>query len=152
VRAKEIDSRDGRRTFAVVFDTGDEVASGILDFARQHAIVGAYFTAIGALSDVTLGYWRWETKDYVRIPLHEQVEVLSLAGNVALAPDGAPKVHAHVVVGKADGTAHGGHLLEGHVRPTLELMLVETPRHLRRTHDPATRLALLDVSVEQAPR
>jgi predicted DNA-binding protein with PD1-like motif len=146
VQAKQIESRDGRRTFAVVFDTGDEVAGELLAFAREHAINGAYFTAIGAFRDVTLGYWRWETKEYERIPLREQVEVLSLAGNVALAPDGAPKVHAHVVVGKADGTAHGGHLLEGHVRPTLEVMLVESPRHLQRTHDPETGLALLDPS------
>jgi predicted DNA-binding protein with PD1-like motif len=152
VRAKEIDSRDGRRTFVVVFDTGDEVTSGLLAFARQRAMAGAYFTAIGAFRDVTVGYWRWETKDYDRIPVREQVEVLSLTGNVALTPDGAPKVHAHVVVGKADGTAHGGHLLEGHVRPTLEVVLVESPRHLRRTHHAETGLALLDVGVEPAPR
>jgi predicted DNA-binding protein with PD1-like motif len=145
VRAKEIESRDGRRTFAVVFDTGDEVTGGLLGFARQHAIAGAYFTAIGAFRDVALGYWRWETKEYERIPLREQVEVLSLTGNIALAPDGAQKVHAHVVVGKADGTAHGGHLLEGHVRPTLEVILVESPQHLRRMHDPETGLALIDV-------
>ena len=145
VRAKEIETSDGRRTFALVFDTGEEVADGLLAFARQHRIAGAYFTAIGALRDVTLGYWRWETRRYERIPLREQVEVLSLAGNIALAPDGAPKVHAHVVVGKADGTAHGGHLLEGHVRPTLEVMLVESPGHLHRTHDPATGLALIDI-------
>ena len=145
MRAKEIESHDGSRTFAIVFDTGDEVTRGLLEFAKQHAIAGAYFTAIGALRDVTLGYWRWETKQYERIPVREQVEVLSLAGNVALAPDGAPKVHAHVVVGKADGTAHGGHLLDGHVRPTLEVILVESPQYLRRTHDPATGLALIDV-------
>ena len=144
MRTRELDSHDGRRTFAVIFEAGDEVASGLLDFARRHAVGGAYFTAIGALRDVTLGYWRWETKEYDRIAVREQVEVLSLAGNIALAPDGAPKVHAHVVVGKADGTAHGGHLLEGHVRPTLEVMVVESPRHLRRTHDATTGLALID--------
>ena len=144
MRTRELDSHDGRRTFAVIFEAGDEVASGLLDFARRHAVSGAYFTAIGALRDVTLGYWRWETKEYDRIAVREQVEVLSLAGNIALAPDGAPKVHAHVVVGKADGTAHGGHLLEGHVRPTLEVMVVESPRHLRRTHDATTGLALID--------
>jgi predicted DNA-binding protein with PD1-like motif len=143
VRAKQIENRDGRRTFAIVFDTGDEVAAGLLDFARQQAVGGAYFTAIGALRDVTLGYWRWETKDYERIPVREQVEVLSLAGNIALAPDGAPKVHAHVVVGKADGTAHGGHLLEAHVRPTLEVIITESPAHLQRCSDPETGLALI---------
>jgi uncharacterized protein len=152
MRAKQLESRDGRRTFAIVFGSGDEVAGGLFAFAHEHGVGGAHFTAIGALREVTLGYWRWETKDYERIVLREQVEVLSLAGNVALAADGAPKVHAHVVVGKADGTAHGGHLLEGHVRPTLEVMLVESPRHLRRTHDPATGLALLDLGGGRATR
>jgi predicted DNA-binding protein with PD1-like motif len=145
MRAKQIESRDARRTFAIVFRTGDEVAQGLFAFAHEHGVAGASFTAIGALRDVTLGYWDWETKDYRRIPVREQVEVLSLVGNVALAPDGAPKVHAHIVVGKADGTAHGGHLLEGHVRPTLEVILVESPQQLRRRHDPATGLALIDV-------
>jgi uncharacterized protein len=145
MRAKQIESRDGRRTFAIVFRTGDEVASGLFAFAHENGIGGAYFSAIGALQDVTLGFWDGETRDYRRISVREQVEVLTLVGNVAVAPEGGPRVHAHVVVGKADGTAHGGHLLEGHVRPTLEVILVESPRHLQRTHDPETGLALIDV-------
>lgn len=48
-------------------------------------------------------------------------------GDVSLAPDGQPQVHAHIVVGKANGTAHGGHLLRATVRPTLEVMLTELP-------------------------
>jgi predicted DNA-binding protein with PD1-like motif len=144
MRVKQLESRDGQRTFAIVFSTGDEVTRGLFAFAHEYGIGGAYFTAIGALREAALGYWDWETKSYRRIPVPEQVEVLSLVGNVARGADGAPKVHAHVVVGKADGTAHGGHLLEGHVRPTLEVILVESPRHLRRTHDPATGLALID--------
>jgi predicted DNA-binding protein with PD1-like motif len=143
VRAREIENIDGRRTFAIVFDVGDEVTEKLLAFAREHRIRGAYFTAIGALEDVTLGFWDGDRKEYRRIPVNEQVEVLSLMGNVALESDG-PKVHAHIVVGKADGTAHGGHLLQGHVRPTLEIILIEAPSHLRRRFDARTGLALLD--------
>jgi uncharacterized protein len=143
VRGREIENVDGRRTFAIVFDVGDDVTDELLAFARAHRIKGAYFTAIGALEHVTLGFWNGERKEYRRIPIHEQIEVLSLVGNIALE-SGGPKVHAHVVVGKADGTAHGGHLLQGHVRPTLEVILVEVPEQLRRTFDPRTGLALLD--------
>ena len=143
MRAREIENIDGRRTFAIVFDVGDEVTEKLLAFAREHRIRGAYFTAIGALEDVTLGFWDGDRKEYRRIPVNEQVEVLSLMGNVALESDG-PKVHAHIVVGKADGTAHGGHLLQGHVRPTLEIILIEAPSHLRRRFDARTGLALLD--------
>ena len=142
MKAKLLDSQNGK-TYAVIFDTGDEAASGLTDFARQHHLGGAHFTAIGAFRDVTLGYFDWETKEYKKIQLPEQVEVLSLVGDIALDEKGQPKVHAHVVVGRSDGTAHGGHLLAAHVRPTLEVILVESPRHLQRKHDPESGLALI---------
>ena len=143
MRAKQLDGTEGRRQFVLVFDTGDEVASGLLSFAKEQRLRGASFTGLGALRDVTLGYWEWERKEYREIPLREQVEVLSLVGNVAAAPDGGVKVHAHLVVGKRDGTAHGGHLLAAHVRPTLEVVLAESPEHLQRRTDAETGLALL---------
>jgi uncharacterized protein len=131
-----------QRTFAVVFDRGDEVLENLLAFARSEELSAAEFTGVGALSDVVLGYFDWQEKDYRRIPVAEQVEVLVLTGNVALE-DGEPKLHPHIVVGKSDGTAHGGHLLEGHVRPTLEVIVTESPSHLQRRSDPETGLALL---------
>ena len=39
----------------------------------------------------------------------------------------------------------GGHLLEAHVRPTLEVLLTESPAHLRRRHDPESGLSLIAV-------
>lgn len=138
----------GEKTFAVVFEKGDEVVSGLHEFARRHRLTAAHFTAVGAFSDVTLGYFERERKAYKKIPLREQVEVLSLVGNIALAK-GTPKVHAHVVVGKSDGTAHGGHLLEAHVWPTLEVMVTESPQHLRRNIDEETGLALLGAEPSQ---
>ncbi len=131
-----------QRTFAVVFDKGDEVLENLLAFAKAEDLSAAEFTGLGALSDVVLGYFDWQNKDYRRIPIDEQVEVLALTGNVALK-NGEPKLHPHIVVGKADGTAHGGHLLEGHVRPTLEVIVTELPAHLQRRSDPETGLALL---------
>ena len=132
----------GEKTWVLIFDKGDEVVSGLTRFAEEQRLGGSRFTAIGAFSDVTLGYFDRERKDYKKIPVEEQVEVLVLAGDVALR-DGRPQVHAHVVIGKADGTAHGGHLLEAHVWPTLELILVESPRHLQRKLDEETGLALI---------
>ena len=136
----------GARTWALIFDKGDEPVAGLTAFAKAQKLGAAHFTAIGAFSDVTLGYFDRAKRDYKKIPLHEQVEVLSLIGDVAL-DKGEPKVHAHVVVGRADGEARGGHLLEAHVWPTLEVVLVESPRHLRKRHDPETGLALIDPTV-----
>jgi uncharacterized protein len=133
----------GPKTWALIFDKGDQPVAGLTAFAKAQKLGAAHFTAIGAFSDVTLGYFDREAKDYRRIPVHEQVEVLSLIGDVALDKE-EPKVHAHVVIGLSDGAARGGHLLEAHVWPTLEVILVESPRHLRKRHDPETGLALID--------
>jgi predicted DNA-binding protein with PD1-like motif len=129
----------------LVFDRGDEVIAELTAFARAQRLSASHFTAIGALQEVTLGYFQPDRRDYKRIAIGEQVEVLSLVGDIALK-DGEPKVHAHVVVGKSDGTAHGGHLLLARVWPTLELILTESPKHLRRRSDEATGLALIDLS------
>ncbi len=132
------------RTFAVVMETGDEVVSALETFANDSKLDASRITAIGAFSRVTLGYFDWEKKAYERIELDEQVEVLALLGDVALQ-DGRPKLHLHVVVGRRDGRAMGGHLLSAIVRPTLEVLLVDSPRHLRREIDAATGLALIRI-------
>ena len=129
-------------TYAVIMETGDEVASALAAFARENRLTACHFTAIGAFQDVTLGYFDWDKKDYKRIAVREQVEALSLVGDIAL-DQGVPKVHAHVIVGKSDGTALGGHLLEAHVRPTLEVFLVESPAILRKSYDPLSTLDLI---------
>lgn len=136
------------RTFALVLDPGEEVVASLLAFASEHRLAGSHLTAIGAFERVTIGFFEVERKDYKKIPIHEQVEVVSLVGNVALDERGNPKVHAHVVLGKSDGAAYGGHLLEGWVRPTLEVVLVESQRHLRRTMNPQLGIALIDLAEE----
>jgi uncharacterized protein len=142
MRAKQLLSDSGERVFAVIFETGDDPVAGLTRFAEERKLGASAFTAIGAFSEATLGYFEWEKKDYERIPVKEQVEVLSLLGDIALQ-DGKPKLHAHVVLGRRDGSACGGHLLEARVRPTLEVIITETPAHLRRRHDPASGLALI---------
>jgi uncharacterized protein len=132
------------RTFILVCETGDDPVQELLNFAKHKKLGAGHFTGIGAFEEVTLGYFDWSRKDYVRIPIHEQVEVLSLVGDIAVEGS-TPRLHAHVVVGKRDGTAHGGHLLEARVRPTLEIVLVQPPGHLRRRFDARVRLALIDV-------
>jgi predicted DNA-binding protein with PD1-like motif len=141
MKSKLLDDR-GERTFVLVFETDDEVSAGLVEFAKRERLSAAHFTAIGAFRELTLGYFDWESKQYQKIPVREQVEVLSLVGNIVRHED-APKLHAHVVVGKRDGTAHGGHLIDARVRPTLEVVLIESPRHLHREHDAESGLALI---------
>ena len=143
MQSKLLHEHDGQRTFAVIMDKGDEVLSSIKEFAARERISAAQITAIGAFSDVVLRYFDWDKKDYSNIAVREQVEVASLNGDVARAPDGKPAVHIHLVVGKKDGSAMAGHLGEAHVRPTLEVIVAEQPSYLQKVHDPETGLALI---------
>lgn len=138
-----LNEHGGLRTLAVVLGTGDEVMAAINVFASERALRTTQFTGIGAFSRVVVAYFDWATKKYRNTSIDEQVEVLSLVGDITLE-NGKPKVHAHVVISKADATALGGHLVEGYVRPTLELVMMETPGYLRRRFDPESGLALID--------
>ncbi len=131
------------KTYALIFETGDELATGLSRFATEQKLAGSSFKAIGAFSSVKLAWFNWQTKKYQpSVVLDEQVELLSLVGDIALK-DGQPQVHAHLVIGKSDGTAHGGHLMEAHVRPTCEVILTESPQHLQKQIDPESGLALI---------
>lgn len=136
-------SGDGQRTYAVVLETGEEVMDCLKRFVAAEKIGAAQLTAIGALRDVVLMYFDWDKKDYLRIPVREQVEVASLIGDVAEGPDHKPSLHIHLVVGKRDGAAMAGHLAEAHVRPTLEVIVTENPAHLRKVKDPESGLPLI---------
>lgn len=134
---------DGRRTLVAVLSTGEELVSALTLLARDQHIEAAGLTAIGALERVTLGWFDWETRAYRRNQVDEQVELASLVGNLARHEDGSPLLHAHGVVGTSDGRALAGHLLEAHVRPTLEVLIEESPGHLTRCHDKASGLPLI---------
>ncbi len=144
MKEKLIHEHLGEKVYALIFDKGDEFMEGITRFASEKRLGGSHFTAIGAFSGALLGYFDRNRKDYTKIPIDEQTEVLSLVGDIAFEKD-KPKVHAHVVLGKSDGTAHGGHILEAHVWPTLEVIVSEMPRHLQRFYDAETGLALIKV-------
>lgn len=144
MKHKLLASDAGERTFILVLDTGDEAFRCITDFAEREGITAASIMAIGAFRAATIAFFEFETKNYRKIPVEVQSEVLSMIGDVAVDDEGKPSLHLHVVLGFSDGSTKGGHFLEGHVRPTLEVVLRETPSELRRRHRPDLGIALID--------
>jgi predicted DNA-binding protein with PD1-like motif len=142
MQSKLLHEDGGQRTFAVVLRTGDEAMRCLQEFAVKERISAAQLTAIGAFRAARLAYFDWEQKEYLPIPVGEQVEVASLVGDIALTA-GKPSLHIHAVLGRRDGTALAGHLQEGHVRPTLEVIVTESPTHLRKVNDSESGLALI---------
>ncbi len=131
------------RTFALVFATDDPVMAGLREFARAEGIAAAHFTAIGAFRAATIAYFDWASRAYEEIVLDENVEVAPLVGNIARSEEGEVVVHAHCTLGRRDGSALAGHLIEATVRPTLELFLTTGLPALLRRPDPESGLSLI---------
>jgi len=136
----------GRKEYAVIFSKGDEVFSGLNEFAEKYQVTSAHFTGIGALRGATLAWFSPEQKMYKKIPVEGQLEVASMIGDIAVF-NGKPVVHTHMVVGLPDGTARAGHVLEAHVWPTLEVMVTVESNPMRKSLDPETGLALINPSL-----
>jgi predicted DNA-binding protein with PD1-like motif len=138
---------DGSKAFVLVLSQGDEALSALAAFAREEKVVNAHFVAIGAVRDPEVGWFDVTRKEYKGMSLHEQMEVLTLSGDITLAESGQPIVHAHLVLGRSDGSAWGGHLLRATVSPTLEVYITTYPQPLYKRMDSETQLQLIDPSV-----
>jgi hypothetical protein len=132
------------KTYALILQSGEDAMEVLSSFATAKQLRAARLTAVGAFSQAEVGFFDFSIKDYLRIDIDEQTEVLSLIGDISVF-DGKPKVHAHVVLGKRDGTAHGGHLLKGLVHPTLEIMLTESPSWMKRKMDRESGIPLIEL-------
>jgi uncharacterized protein len=135
------------KRYAVIFYEGDEAFSGLLEFAEKYQVTSAHFTAIGAVSDATLGWFDPQRKMYKKIPIVGQHEVIGMSGDIALY-QGKPVVHTHMVVGNPDGTTRAGHVLDAYVSPTLEVMVTVDPITMQKRFDPATDLTLIDPALK----
>ena len=132
----------------VVLDSGEEAFAALTQYANAHGVSAASLTAIGAFERAQIGWFDLASKSYRKIDVDEQCEVLSAVGDVAIGDDGKASLHVHTVLGLSDGTTRGGHLLQAKVRPTLEVVLRETPADLRRRRRADLGIALIDLDAK----
>jgi len=142
-----LSENDGVKQYAMVLAKGDEVMSGLTDFARQNKVISASFTAIGAFSNATVAWFDDSKREFKLNPINEQVELTSMIGNITLVK-GQPAVHTHMSVASSDGTVRGGHVINAFVFPTLELFMTVYPTALHKERDAATGLMLIDPAVK----
>jgi predicted DNA-binding protein with PD1-like motif len=149
MRNKLVSDEPTSKVHVVILESGEEAFAALTRFANDAGISAASLTAIGAFEKAIVGWFDFTTKSYKKIAVDQQCEVLSAIGDVAVGDDGKASLHLHVVLGMSDGSTRGGHLLEGKVRPTLEVVLTETPSKLRRKKRPDLGIALIDIGASQ---
>ena len=126
----------------VKLEPGDAVISSLAALAREQRLDGGSLQGIGAVNQARLGFYRPEEKRYQTRELRENLEVVSLTGNLGHVGE-EPMVHAHAVLGRSDYSLVGGHLFEACVSVTLEIFIRPTDNAILRTHDPRFDLNLM---------
>lgn len=112
------------RSFAVHFSAGDELMSGMTDFAEKNHLKLSEVRGLGGISSAVVSAYDPQKGAFKRFNIDQKGELVSLQGEITVQ-DGKPQFHAHVVFVLVDGTVHGGHLVEAHINPIANLFVNE---------------------------
>lgn len=135
--------RQGERV-QLRFESGEQFSAPLLGWLAREGIGYATMTGLGAARGATVSYYVADTKEYEQHVFDEQMEVVSLIGNVALR-EGQPFIHAHVALGRRDLSLIGGHLNDLSIYPTLEVWLRPEAEPVRRAFDESCRLWVMQL-------
>jgi predicted DNA-binding protein with PD1-like motif len=143
VKVKLISENGGTKTYVLIFAAGDEILSGLKEFAIKYKVQCAHLTAIGDASSAKIGWYDKSRKMFKVNIISGFSEITSLIGDIAMY-NGNPVVHCHINLAASDGTVRGGHLLEAFVAPTLEVMLTVEPAAIYKKFDPEFGITVID--------
>ncbi len=123
-------------------DKGEEIISTIVDYAEKENMASGVISGLGALTEVTLGYFDRQERKYLKRTFNDVFELLSLNGNLSYVGQ-KPMVHAHCVLGGPDYRVIGGHLFSGIVAVTGEIYIQIFTEKFNRQLDHEFNLNLL---------
>lgn len=138
-----LNTNGGVKTYVITLFRGDDILSGMTEFAEKEGIKFAQFNAVGAISSGRLGSYDRDRQMYHIYTVKQQAEIVSFVGNIATYND-KPVVHVHMSVSQSDFTVRGGHLFNGIVWPTLEIMVTAFPEGVYKAKEDDTGFVLTD--------
>ncbi len=138
-----MDFTEDGRIVLIRLDMGEKIVSTLLGFLEDRAITSGHISGIGAVSEVNIARYLLGEKRFESLNLAGEFEVTSLTGLISKV-DGKPHVHIHIVLGDSEFRALTGHLNEGVVGPTLELVIHKADISITRKEDSEVGLSLLD--------
>ena len=124
------------------YDPGEEVLSSLTTFCSERSIFAGTFSGIGAAKEVVLSYYNLPHKQYQDTTINEDVEIVSLLGNIATM-DGKVVVHCHGSFGDSEYTPKAGHVKKLIVSATCEITVQVLQGKLERAYDEKTGLNIL---------
>ena len=116
----------GGRTYRIHMVKGDEMMSGLTEFAEKYKIKNGHFIAVGAINKGLFGWSDVESgKGQKKIDLNQEAEIVSLMGSITTDAQGRPNVHGHGTVALYDGSVKGGHWWEAHISIIADVFVTE---------------------------
>jgi len=129
-------------TYVISGKRGEELIGGIKEFCKEYRIEAAFFHVIGAASEVELAWYDLGAKQYVTALFQENLEVVSLTGNVSKLGNDLV-VHSHGVFSSKTMETKGGHANKIVISGACEIVLTRIEGSLDRVYDDKTGLNLL---------
>ena len=118
---------------------GEDIYQSLKEACRKHRVETAVvLSGVGQLKQFKLGYFK-ERGDYTPEEFQKPHELLSLTGNIS-SQEGDYNFHLHVALGNEAKKVVGGHLIEGKVEITNEIVLLKTNLTVTRREEESTGL------------
>jgi len=121
---------------------GEDIPGTIATFVKDKGLGGAFFTGLGAIEGVKLGYYDLNKRQYLEREYPGDVELANMTGNVTYV-DGEPFTHVHATIMTNEFETFSGHLFCAQVAVTVEVNLIATETRMVRKPDQETCLKLI---------
>jgi predicted DNA-binding protein with PD1-like motif len=137
-----MDYRKSGNRIVLRLNRGEEILSSITDLCKKENIKAASVNGIGATQSVEAGFYSFKKKKYCGYCFNQNMEILSLLGNISTKDD-EPYLHLHIVVSNDEGEALGGHLTKAVISVTAEIFIDIIETHIGREADSLTGINLI---------
>lgn len=106
----------------VRMDKGEEILEKVREVAEKEKIKLADISALGAVSEFTVGVFDTEAKEYRANEFKGSFEIVSLTGTINTMNDEF-YCHLHMSAGNEKGQVFGGHLNKAIISATCEMVI-----------------------------
>lgn len=114
---------------------GDNLFQNILQFADLVNIKSAVLNGLGAVSDITIGYFHRDTQQQVKRLFSGTYELVSLTGNITIF--GKDRfLHIHAAIGDDKYQVFGGHVIDALASASTEIAIIPLTYPVFRKNHP----------------
>ena len=123
--------------YVVRLEKGEELVESIKELAKKEDIMLGRVSGMGAVNRVEVSIYGVETKEYFKKEINEEMEIVSLEGNID-RKDGEHILHLHTSVACEDCRVFGGHLHSADISVTAEIIIDVIDGELTKEFDEET--------------